>query len=215
MWEERKKKKYEDELGYILNLFTSYTIEGIIIKIDASEDGDSDYKEKTGVNFLEEETLILGDDDNDAFLIFRKEKDKVASTKDITKNIHVINSYNFESGSIIHKKCRPAKVPNHLRAHLALVNVNIYNNIVNNFNNMKISPEGEEDFFSKNYKKGGMCSLKQMKRHPEWKDEYENKIETKRVHICKSCKGKWMKDCCEDYSRKNRVMLKMVVGWQE
>ena len=33
----------------------------------------------------------------------------------------------------------------------------------------------------------GMCSWKEMKQNPEWKDEYENNLEIKKVHMCKSC----------------------------
>src|SRR3984885_3856939 len=183
-WEERKRKRYEEECRYLQNLFPSMkgeiiTIEGVIIKIDASEYGGSDYKKKMGVNFLEENTLILGDDDNNVFLIFRKEEGKVVTTKDITDNIHVIDSCNFDSESIIHSRHVPAKVPTHLSAHLTIVNVNIWHsNIVDDFNNLKISPDGKENFFKKNYKPGGICSLKKMRNHPEWRDEYEDKLET-------------------------------------
>jgi hypothetical protein len=72
-----------------------------------------------------------------------------------------------------------------------------------------------EDSFEEKYKRKGMYPLKEMKQHPEWKDEYMSKLRIKKVHICKSCRKKWMKGCCENYSQSNRVMLKMVIGWHE
>jgi hypothetical protein len=94
----------------------------------------------------------------------------------------------------------------------SLIMTDRYNNTFLTFGNPVIS---EEDFFEKNYKPGGMCPFGEMKAHPEWKNEYADRIETKKVHMCKSCKQKWAKDCCKDYSRENRVMWKMVIGWHE
>lgn len=65
------------------------------------------------------------------------------------------------------------------------------------------------DFFSSNF----MVPFKQVKNSPEWKPEYEELVQVKRVHVCKSCKSKARKGCCPEYSPANRVMIKMVVGW--
>ena len=54
-----------------------------------------------------------------------------------------------------------------------------------------------------------------MKRHPEWMPKYRYKITTSRMHICKSCKQKWVKKCCNSYSQENRSMLTMVIGWHK
>lgn len=69
------------------------------------------------------------------------------------------------------------------------------------------------DFFSVNYIKGGVIPFKEVKNHPEWKPEYEKLVLVKRVHMCKSCKSKARKGCCPHYYTKNRVMIKMIVGW--
>jgi hypothetical protein len=91
-----------------------------------------------------------------------------------------------------------------------LIMTDSYNNCYLTFRKPVIS---KKNFFEKNYKPGGMCSLKEMKRHPEWKDEYAKRIEVRKMHMCKSCKRKWMKGCCKNYSQENRVMIKMVIGW--
>ncbi len=65
------------------------------------------------------------------------------------------------------------------------------------------------NFFSDNF----MTPLKEAKSKPEWKPEYRDLAQVKRMHICKSCKCKARKGCCPEYSPRNRVMIKMIVGW--
>ncbi len=66
-----------------------------------------------------------------------------------------------------------------------------------------------DDFFNAKY----MVPFKEVKKDPKWKTEYEKYVQTKRIHMCKSCKRKAHKGCCPEYSSFNRVMIKMVVGW--
>ena len=73
--------------------------------------------------------------------------------------------------------------------------------------------DNAEDFLSAFYVKGGMIPFKQVKNNPEWKKEYEVDMVIKRVHICKSCKGKAHKGCCSYYSPENRSKITMVMGW--
>lgn len=65
------------------------------------------------------------------------------------------------------------------------------------------------NFFSENF----MVPFKEAKSRPGWKHEYKNVVQVKRLHMCKSCRGKARKGCCPEYSPKNRVMIKMIVGW--
>ena len=65
------------------------------------------------------------------------------------------------------------------------------------------------NFFSENF----MVPLKFAKNKPGWKPEYRDLAQVKRMHICKSCKCKARKGCCPEYSSGNRVMIKMIVGW--
>jgi hypothetical protein len=50
-----------------------------------------------------------------------------------------------------------------------------------------------------------------MKKHPEWKKEYRENIDIKKVQICKSCNKK----LGYNYSSVNRSMLTMVIGWSK
>ena len=87
--------------------------------------------------------------------------------------------------------------------------------MVNNFNALKISDEEDLEFLRRNYKPGGIYPLKEMRKHPEWMPEYRYKIKIRKMHICKSCGNKWVKDCCIYYSQKNRKVLTMVIGWHK
>jgi hypothetical protein len=61
----------------------------VTIKLDASDDPDKEYMNKFGVNFLDEETLIIGDDMNNVLLVYQDENKVVA--KDLTSLIHVLS----------------------------------------------------------------------------------------------------------------------------
>ena len=172
------------------------------------------------------DTLIIGDDGS-ACLIFKGEEGN------ITEKIQVIDNCDYDQNSKIYKWNEPIGLPAHLKSLVIINNTtnNTINNtkisnsirdnvvsgnmntIINNFDSLKVSEE--EDFFRRNYKPGGMCSLKEMKNHPEWIDKYMDRIETKKVQICKSCRTKWRKGCCGGYSRTNRVALVMVIGWHK
>ena len=303
-----KNKIYSDNLEYISNLFGSPVIRGIIVKINACDGGNTDYKQKTGNNFLDEKTLILGDEENNTLLVFKEEG--VVVTNRISSTVHILDRYEFNSDCIIRRMEVPAQVPNHLRDHLRFVENNhsymmnepniskIVNNnsddsgvvkdqirsvvdgsdiigsspadrpvdfrewctarsatnggssVVDSIGSNRTSPlfevskgKKKEDFFSyalkplsglsdnplrglassaqsqceisppdgfdawrktnleeasmreasffrTHYNEGGICSWKEMKKNPEWKDEYGNNLKVKNVHICRSCKKK-------------------------
>ncbi len=65
------------------------------------------------------------------------------------------------------------------------------------------------NFFSENF----MVPIKEAKRKQGWRSEYADLAQVKRMHICKSCRTKARKGCCPEYSPANRVMIKMIVGW--
>lgn len=111
---ESRRKRKENDIDYLKKV-CSLPVEGAIIKIDATDDGGADYEEIFGKNFLEEETLILGDDDNNVYLVFRKEEDETVVAKDITKNLHIVDKCTYDNGSHIHKRYPPANIPAHLK----------------------------------------------------------------------------------------------------
>ena len=124
--------RYNDDVRYLTENGMFPIVNKTIIKIDAVDDTNNDYKEKTGVHFMDEETLILGDENNNVYLVFEK-IDKLLTTKNITKNVHAIDNYRYCQGSIIHKKHEVTPVPIYLKYII------INNTIINNFHSLNIS----------------------------------------------------------------------------
>jgi hypothetical protein len=214
-WKEQKLKRYNEEVIHLIERDLYPIITGddkIIVKLNAVDDDSNDYKDKTGVHFMDEPTLIIGDKDNNALLVFeRGEVQAKHITKHITKNMHIINKFCFDLDSIIHKRHEIAPMPVHLKSVIINNYIN-YNPIINNFQSCTLS-NISVDFFERNYKRGGMYPLEDMKRHPEWIPEYRKQVEVKRIDMCKSCGQKFVKGCCINYNPKNRSMKTMVIGW--
>ncbi len=196
----------------------------VTIKLDASDHSDDEYKNKFGGNFLDEETLIIGDEMNNVLMVYQDE-DKVV-TKNITSLIHVLSKLRLTSKCIVHKKMEPSRAPPHIKVNLTFIQNNVQNantiqnatTIQNNFNNLSISStdiDTAQSYLETYFKRGGICPLKKLSRHPEWNKAYLAKIETKKMNICKSCHQRWLKGCCAEYSRNNRTIWVMVVGWHE
>ena len=123
--------------------------------------------------------------------------------------MHVLNNYCYDNRSVIHKKHEVTPVPIHLKSLI------INNTITNNFNvNISDCTTGI-CFFETNYKRGGMYPLVDMRQHPEWIPGYRKHVEVKRITICRSCKKRSIKECCPEYSSKNRTMQTMVIGWHK
>jgi len=241
-WEEIKRRRHEDEMEYLREIFPSimenYLVKGTIIKLDVNREGEeedpdssdygikagvSDYEKKTGAYFLDEKTLIIADRDGNIYLVFVDEEGNFV--EHITDAIHIIRTCKYDKESYIHKRHMPTRIPGHLRPLVIINNTTVnktVNNITkttNNINNMinfgtlKISDKEELEFLRRNYKPGGMYLLTEMKRHPEWMPKYRHKIKTEKLQICKSCGNKSVKNCCIDSSPKNRKVLTMVIGW--
>jgi hypothetical protein len=211
MWKERMIERYNEDVAYLAERGLFPVIDKTIIKLDAVDDNSNDYKDKTGVHFMEEDTLILGDNDNNnVYLVFEKEDE--IGVHSITGHMHVTGEHRYGLGSFIHKKRDIIPMPTHLR--LIIVN-NIVTNITNNFQSVNISSNTTSggNFFERNYQRGGMYPLVDMRRHPEWVPGYRKHIEVKRVNICKSCKKRFIKGCCPGYRADNKTMQTMVIGW--
>ena len=187
----------------------------VTIQLDASDHPDKEYTEKFGVNFMDEDTLIVGDEMNNVLFVYQDENKIV--TENITKLIHVMNKLRLTPGCIVYKKTEPAKVPPHIKVNLNFIHQSA-ETINNNFSNIDISSQNidtVQKYLETYFHKGGMCSLKQLSRHPEWNVAYRNKVKTCKINICKSCYKKWLLGCCTNYNRNNRTMWVMVVGWHE
>lgn len=196
----------------------------VTIKLDASDDPDKEYRNKFGSDFRHEDTLIIGDDMNNVFMVYQDE-DRVVK-EDITSLIHVLDTLRMTPQCIFHKKMEPSKTPPHIKVNLNFIQNNIQNantiqnahTIHNNFANLCVSPtsiDTAQCYLETYFKRGGMCSLKKISRFPEWKAVYRDEIETKKLNICKSCEQRWIKGCCESYGRTNRTIWVMVIGWHE
>lgn len=208
----------------------------VTIKLDASDNTDKEYEDTFGLHFLDEKTLIIGDDMNNVILVYQDDNKVV--THNITPKIHVFNKFRFDKKCILHKQIEPAQVPPHIHVHLQFIQNNIQNNIQSNtiqntihntFNDLQISSpqptyiNSLELYLKTYFKKEGTCPFKQLSRHAEWKKEYRNMVETltgsacatRRMCICKSCHKRWLKGCCPNYNRNNRTHWVMVVGWHE
>ena len=225
---EHKKQK---DLQYVRSLFGNTTnVSGTVLKLDV-DNGFTNYTDKIG-NPMSEETLIVGDENNNVFIVF-KQHQKLVPVK-IFDGVNIISSLKYGDGYLLHRKKQPTDVPMRI-VNIVMQQNNVYNtnnfkfvtkNTTNNFNSLKIKDDKEhtqddqlntnfETFMHRFYKEGGMVPIKNVKMHPEWTKEYEACITTKRVNMCKSCKEKAHKGCCLEYSSSNRVMIKMVIGWSE
>ena len=194
-------RRFERDKEYLNSLIGStQNMQGTIVVLD--EIGMDNYTKKIKYP-MDEETLIIGEDDNSVLLFFKR-SDKKFKVQVPIEGVTVVRSIDYTRGCIIHKKQEPADVPNYLYQYI------FNDDVVDTFSRMSLQ---DADFFDRNYKKGGMISLKEVRRHPEWKEEYNQKVEIKLVHICKSCGFKAFKGCCSDYSSSNRKKVKMVIGW--
>lgn len=169
-------------------------MEGTVITLRC-ERGYDNYKEKLG-DPMAEDTLIMGDEDNNVVLLFRHSTE-ADTCNGLGDGIDISSNYRYDTGCIIHNRKRPSDLPQHIK------------NAITERHFAKLNPT----FFENNFKKGGMVSLKSVKRHPDWREEYRHEVNIKRINMCKSCKSRAYKGCCSEYSPTNRVMVKMILGW--
>ena len=70
-----------------------------------------------------------------------------------------------------------------------------------------------DNFFQKNFKRGGMMPIKDMMRHPEWETKYIGQVDLEDVNMCRSCKKRAYSGCCTEYSASNRNKVRTALGW--
>lgn len=219
------------DLQYIKDLFHNSTrVSGTVFKLDV-EDGFSNYNKEIG-DPMNEDTLIVGDSNNNVFIVFKRHEklvpDSHTGIRVIFDGVNIIHHLKYGSECILHRKQEPTNVPTHIFNIVMQNNVyqtnNFTENTTNNFNNLNLGNKEDveithntnfENFMHRFYKEGGIVPVKSVKQHAEWNKEYEKYIRTKKIHVCKSCKNRAHKGCCLEYSSSNRVMIKMVIGWSE
>ena len=199
------KKRFIQDIEYLEALFPSWPPNGTVVKLIV-EQGFDNYKNTIG-DPMKENTLIIQDNDCNVLLFFKHSKK--TPKKDVFKGITTMMTFNYTEGCIISKKHDITEVPLHLEQFIFEDSHPVTTLVESKMTSLTLN----DDFFSRNYNKGGMISLKEVRRHPEWKQEYEQLVETKYVHICKSCESKAYSGCCLSYSAVNRKKVKMVLGW--
>lgn len=231
-----QQKRFERVVDFVDQCQTNFTklksnddycewSDTVTIKIDVG--ATEEYTNKFGVNFLDKDTLIVGDEMNNVLLVYQDDGEIV--TKNITPLIHVLNKLRLTPKCVVHKKVEPAKIPPHIKVNLNFIQNNIQNiqnadtiyngDIIHkNFADLHISSPKQDtlqSYLETYFTKGGTIPIKQLSRHPEWKRAYRDSVTTRNMNICKSCDKRFLKGCCANYSRTNRTMRVMVIGWHE
>jgi len=79
-----------------------------------------------------------------------------------------------------------------------------------------VTSDDVDKFLAKYYKKDvdGVVSIKDVKRKPDYSDEYRGFFNIKQIPLCNRCGKKWRKGCCVDYGYESKTAPRvMVLGW--
>ena len=182
-------------------------MKGTILRID-TEGGFGNYTSKFG-GPMKENTLLLGDGNNNVLLFFDPSEKPVK--KNMIKGVSVLTRYKYSSDMIIHKQVQPIALPEKLEPYVLDFSVE---NVGNLMADMTIKPMGVQ-FMDTHYKRGDMIRLKTVTEHPFWKKEYKMDLSIKKFQMCKSCGERALRGCCDNYSYINRKPITMIVGWSE
>ena len=208
-----------NDLQYIERLFHNSTrVSGTVLKLDV-ENGFTNYSKNIG-NPMDENTLIVGDSDNNVFVVFKRHEklvpDSHTGVRVIFDGVRIIHHLKYGNECILHKRKEPTDVPTHILNIVVQNNVyqtnNFTENTTNNFNNLNLNSKekvekthntdyshtkcASEAFMHRFYKEGGMVPIKDLKKRAEWDNKYETYLITKKIHVCKSCKGKATRTLC-------------------
>lgn len=196
--------KFEHDVRYLNKLFgTTSNIEACVVRISGKK-GIASYSHKFA-DPLKDHTLRISSS-TDVVLFYRHDV-KYLPTLEVCDGVTMEKSFSFTKGYKVENYWgRPAKLPDYLEDFIVQC-------IEKAFENLQI--KHEDDFFEKNFKRGGMIPIKLMKGHPEWQTKYIGQVDLKNVNMCKSCKQRAYSGCCPEYSASNRNKVRMVVGWHQ
>ncbi len=197
----RDNSKFEQDVKFLQRLFgTSDEIKACAVVI-LGEKGKSNYR-KNYVNPDSEKTLKIRS--LNTTVLFYEHTRIDFTYLNICEYVTMVNEFSFTKGYKVDNYIyRPAELPYYLEDF-------IYNCVHKALNMLNIN---NENFFEKNFQRGGIMPLKEMKKHPEWKTKYIDDVNVKDMHMCKSCKNRAYSGCCPEYSSSNRKKIKMVIGW--
>lgn len=143
--EYRKQK----DLQYVKSLFNNTTnVSGTVLKLDVDK-GFTNYKDKIG-NPMNENTLIVGDENNNVLLVFKQHPELVPDSHTCVRvvfdGVNIISRLKYGDGYFLHKRQQPTDVPMRI-VNIVMQQNNVYH--TNNFNfvtknttnNLKINDE--------------------------------------------------------------------------
>lgn len=168
--------------------------------------GIASYSQKFADRRLDLDQTLRISSPNDVVLFYKHDV-KYLPTLEVCDGVTMEKSFSFTKGYKVENYwCRPAKLPDYLEDFIVQC-------MTKAFENFKI--KHEDDFFEKNFKRGGMMPIKDMKRHPEWETHYIGQVNLKDFNMCKSCTKRAFSGCCPEYSASNRIKLRMALGWHQ
>jgi hypothetical protein len=219
-YEKQQEEKHLVNEKFVEGTFGERKIDDryLIIKIRATDDGRgiAQYENLFESGFLNENTCIFGDEDNNTFIVFEGDKniDLKGINRKLTEDVSIIGELSFNTKDLFfHKKFKPNVIPSYIKSKLLEMIVETdeihIDNLCSRFDDLNI----DKEFFS-DFRREKMYVYKEIKRRPNWRKQYERFITTKLVNICKSCGKHSVKGCCDKYSGRNRIKVKMIVDWK-
>ena len=199
--------RFQINVAYLSKYFDDLNnMTSTIIRIEV-ENPYTDFSKLFG-DPAKEQTLQICDDDS--IMLFYKKDDKCRTPKRvIMKGVTVLTTYNYKAQDTVRVALPPAILP-------AILEKNIFHDITQSFNRLKLTQdEMFEEFLNKYYVSGDMTSLYAMTRKNGWQRSFRNGLDVKIVSVCKSCRKKALKGCCNEYNAANRTTVSMVLGWMD
>jgi hypothetical protein len=194
-------KKFEQDVRFLNQLFgTIDNIEACAVVV-AGRDGRTNYSQRFGDPDKEKTLRIVSRTD---VVLFYEHSVKNVYPIEVCDGVTMVDNFSFAKGyKVDNYMYRPVELPYYLESF-------IYQCVDEAMSAMRIS---RKSFFERNFKRGGMMPIKEMRGHPEWKEKYLDDAEVKDVHMCKSCLDRSHSGCCPEYSASNRKKVRMAIGW--
>ena len=199
--------KFEQDVRYLNKIFgTTSNIEACVVRI-SGKNGITSYSQKFA-DPLKDQTLRISSPTD--VVLFYKHGVKYLPAIEMCDGVTMEGSFTFAKGHKVENYWyKPAKLPDYLESYIVQC-------MAKAFESLKIKPDQkQDDFFRRNFKRGGMMPIKEMKRHPEWQTKYVGQVDLKDVNMCRSCKRRAHSGCCPEYSASNRNKVRMVLGWHQ
>ena len=199
--------KFEQDVRYLNKLFGTASNTEACVVIISGKKGIASYSQRFA-DPLKDQTLRISNLTD--VVLFYKHDAKYLPTLEVCDGVTMEKSFSFTKGYKVENYwCQPAKLPDYLESFIVQC-------VEKAFESLQIKPDQRLDgFFERNFKRGGMMPIKEMKRHPEWETQYIGQVSLKDFNMCKSCTKRALSGCCPEYSASNRIKVRMVLGWHQ